>query len=118
MGAVTTRPPAMPHQVIGFFEPNYMLAKQRQRMFLANSSHNAVNRRWIDPVRLLPQQSKQNGAIGAVTMSGQRQRSVQLDGNPRGGGKQPRLFQLDGEAPRGPHRAHRVRARSVSGIDS
>ena len=78
-------------------------------MFLANFFHDTVNLIRLNLVRLLSCQPKQNGVIGAVTMTCQRQRSVQLDHDARNRLEQSHGFQFDRKSPRRSHRAYRMR---------
>ena len=98
-------------QVIHLPKRNCPRPEQREPPRGSNLNQLWLNGRRIDRRSFLSAQPQQHRPIGPVPPPGKRQRSIQLCPNLGHAPQHALLLQFQNEAPRRPHRSHRVRTR-------
>jgi hypothetical protein len=101
---------AVEHQIAFLVEADRPSTEQVQPSGRAQRREPRSHRADVHAVRLVALEAEQHRLVAAVALAGGAQRSEQLDAQVRAALEQTVGLQAQCEQPRGPHRAHRVRA--------
>ena len=99
----------VPDDVHGLVEAHRGAAAKRQGARFADAGEDRLGLVGVDPLGRLAGEAEDHRAVSGVAAAGERERAVEVTGHPPG--RNFVLNQHAGEAVRGAHRPHGVRAR-------